>query len=62
MFIDNIIFRHGAPRKPITDRGSNCTANLMKEVCRMLNINKVYTYFYHPQSDKFVEKVNGIII
>ena len=28
----------------------------------MLNINKVYTSSYHPQSDGFVERVNGIIL
>ena len=46
----------------ITDRSSNLTAHLMREVCCMLNINKVCTLLNHPQSDGIAERVNGIIV
>ena len=62
LFIDNIIFCHGAPRKFITDRESNFTSTMMKEICCILNINKAFTSSYHPQTDGFVERVNGILI
>ena len=62
LFKETIIFHHGTPQKFITDSGTNFTANLMKEECRMLNIHKVYTSSYYPQSGGFVERVNGIIL
>ena len=61
LFMDNIIFRHGAPRRFLTDRGSNFISKLMKEVCRMVNVEKIFTSTYHPQCDGFVERINGVI-
>lgn len=61
LFQETIIFHHGTPQKFITDSRTNFTANLIKEGCRMLNILKVYTSSYHPQSGGFVERVNGTI-
>lgn len=61
LFIKNI-FHHTAPRKFITDIGSNFASHLMGEVRYMLDINKVYASSYHPQSDRFFERVNSLIV
>ncbi|XP_065670064.1 uncharacterized protein LOC136088898 [Hydra vulgaris] len=61
LFVDNIVFRHGAPRRFLTDRGSNCTGKLIKVVCDILNVKKLFTTAYHPQTDGFVERINGVL-
>ena len=61
LFMDHVVFRHGPPRKFLTDRGTNFTSNLVKEMCNLLRIKKVSTSSYHPQTNGFIERVNGIL-
>lgn len=37
-FVENIIVRHGTPKRLLTDMGANFTSALFKEVCRNLGI------------------------
>ena len=62
IIVDEIFTRHGAPRTLLTDRGSNFLSSLMKEVCHLLNIKKLNTTAYHPQTDGLVERFNGTLI
>ena len=59
LLVDDIIGRHGAPRKLLSDRGSNYLSSLIREVCFLMNTEKVFTTSYHPQSDGLVERFNG---
>ncbi|UYV77623.1 hypothetical protein LAZ67_15001761 [Cordylochernes scorpioides] len=46
--IEHIILRHGAPKFLISDRGSQFTSNLMKEVMKMCKVKHCFTTSYHP--------------
>lgn len=56
---DLIITRHGAPTTLLSDRGTNFLSKLMHEVYVMMNIKKLNTSSYRPQTDGLVEKFNS---
>ena len=56
---DEILGRHRAPRRLISDRGANFLSSLVREVCFLMNTHKVFTTSYHPQCDGLVERFNG---
>ena len=52
-------FRHnGFPRCLMSDQGKEFCNNILKEMCYYLNIKKVRTTPYHPQSNGTVERVH----
>ena len=57
-FVDEVISRHGVPSKLLTDQGRNFEADLMREVFRLLGVEKLRTSPYHPQTDGQVERLN----
>ena len=52
---------HGMPRKFLRDRGSNFLRKLLQSAYTILNIKKINTSSDHPQTDGFVERINGVI-
>ncbi|UYV71623.1 hypothetical protein LAZ67_8003894, partial [Cordylochernes scorpioides] len=60
--IEHIFLRHGAPRFLISDRGSQFTSNLMKEVMKMCKIKHCFTTSYHPQTNGLTERLNRTLI
>nr|XP_025037655.1 uncharacterized protein LOC112544857 [Pelodiscus sinensis] len=48
----------GLPRELLTDQGTNLTSKVMTELCRTLQIRKLRTSVYHPQTDGLVERFN----
>ncbi|UYV79257.1 K02A2.6-like, partial [Cordylochernes scorpioides] len=60
--IEHIILRHGAPRFLISDRGSQFTSNLMKEVMKMCKVKHCFTTSYHPQTNGLTERLNRTLI
>ncbi|HBK71150.1 MAG TPA: hypothetical protein DDZ39_05755 [Flavobacteriaceae bacterium] len=58
VFIEDIIFKYGAPSKLITDQGTNFLSEVMSEVNEFFKIDKHTTSAYHPQSDGLVERFN----
>lgn len=62
LFVNEIIGRHGAPRTLLLDRGQNFLFKLLKEICRLVNTEKVFTTSYHPQTDGLVERLNGTLV
>lgn len=62
VFVEEIICRHGTPEKLLTDQGSNFTSDLLKETCRLLDIKKIETTAYHPQSNGIVERSHQTIM
>jgi transposase InsO family protein len=60
-FFEEIICRHGCPKRLLSDRGSQFLSTLIKEVCRLLDINQVYTSGYHPQTNGQTERIHRII-
>jgi transposase InsO family protein len=61
ILIDYIICRHGFPTVLLSDRGPGFTSSLMGCVMKQLNIKKIKTTAYHPQSNGGVEIVNKTV-
>lgn len=57
----DIICRYGAPRKLVSDRGSNFMSTLIKELCKLFQVVKVETSSYHPQANSTCERMNSVI-
>ncbi|XP_064469691.1 uncharacterized protein LOC135384419 [Ornithodoros turicata] len=51
--------RVGVPREVLSDRGSNFTSEMMREVDRLLSVKHLTTTPYHPIANGLVEKFNG---
>jgi len=62
LFVEQIVCRHGIPQELLSDRGQNFLSTLMQEVCRLLQVKKLNTSGYHPQTDGLVEKFNSTLI
>lgn len=60
VFVTHIIVRHGSPRQLITDQGANFVSKLFKEVCKLLQIEKIQTTAYHPQSNGVLERSHKV--
>ncbi|KAL8572873.1 hypothetical protein ACOMHN_011122 [Nucella lapillus] len=53
--------RTGIPESVLTDKGSQFTGQVMKEVYRLLAIKGQYTTPYHAQCNGLVERFNGTL-
>jgi transposase InsO family protein len=53
--------RVGVPKELLTDQGSNFMLDLIKQVCKLLKINKLCTTPYHPEANGLVENFNGVL-
>ncbi|UYV62216.1 hypothetical protein LAZ67_1008247, partial [Cordylochernes scorpioides] len=59
---ENVILKHGAPRYMISDRGSQFTSNLVKEITKICQIQHCLTTSYHPQTNGLTERLNRTLI
>lgn len=62
LFVDHIVCQHGIPEELLSDRGTNFLSSLLLEVCKLLEVKKLNTSGYHPQTDGLVEKFNSTLI
>ena len=53
--VDNMFCRFSIPRQLHSDQGAEFESRWIKELSKMLQINKFRTTPYHPQSDGLVE-------
>ena len=51
----------GIPDEILTDQGSNLMSSLLQEMYLMLNISRLRTSPYHPQTDGLTERLNGAL-
>ena len=56
-----IFSRMGVPQEILTDRGTQFTSDLMREVGRLLSLKQMTTTPYHPMCNGLVEKFNGTL-
>ena len=59
LLVEEIVCRHGAPEHLLSDRGTNFLSDLVYKVCQLLNISKVNTSGYHPQTDGLVDGLHA---
>lgn len=57
-FVNEVILKHGAPTKLLSDQGANFTSQLISEICKLCSVRKIQTSPYHPQCDGLVERFN----
>ena len=62
LLINQIITRHGAPEKLLSDQGKPFLSKLIKSIYSDLGIKKIQTTAYHPQTDGIVERFNRTMI
>ena len=60
--VTELFLRFGVPRILHSDQGSEFQSELIKEVCRLLEIQQTRTTPYRPQSDGQVERFNRTLI
>jgi hypothetical protein len=58
IFINEIVARHSAPSRLLSDQGANLRSALIKNICDYLNTKKVQTAPYNPKCDGLTEKAN----
>ena len=51
-----VLAHTGIPKELLSDQGTVFMGKVMKETCRLLNINKLQTTPYHPQSNGILER------
>jgi len=58
LFRDNVWKLHRLPKSIILDRGPQFTAELMRELNKMLGIKSKMSTVFHPQTDGQIERIN----
>jgi hypothetical protein len=61
-FFNEIITRYGVPHNIITDNGTNFAKGVFTEYCSQKGIRLDLASVAHPQSNRQVEKENGLIL
>ena len=61
LLVDEIICRHGAPARLLSDRGTHFTNAIVKAVAEQFMINRAFTTPYHPQTDGQTERFNATL-
>ena len=57
-----VFSRIGVPRQLLTDQGSQFVGKMVQQLCRKLNIEKLQTTPYHPQSNGCLERWHGTVV
>ncbi|KAL5510935.1 hypothetical protein ACEPAG_4692 [Sanghuangporus baumii] len=58
LFRQHVFKYYGAPKRVISNRGSNFTAQFLKEFCRLIDVDWKTSTAYHPQTDGQTERLN----
>ena len=61
LFVDYVWRYHGLPRKLISDRGTQFTSSMFRDICSLLNIEQGLSSAFHPQSDGQTERLNRVM-
>ena len=57
----DVFSRVGFPSEILSDKGSQFTSDLMKEVCRLISLKELFTTPYNPKCNGWCERYNGIV-
>ena len=61
-FVQNIVLKYGIPEVILTDQGGNFLSELFTNVCKLLQIKKVQTTAFHPESNGGLERGHRVIV
>ena len=61
ILVNEICFRFSPPQTLLSDLGSNFISEVVKETCKLLGIERIYTSPYHPQTDGLLEKFHSTL-
>jgi transposase InsO family protein len=61
-FHENVVCRHGAPKRLLSDNGSAFTSALFQNICKMYNIKNVYSPAYYPKAQGETERMNRTML
>ena len=59
---DGLFTHYGFPNSILSDQGHNFESNLIKELCDLGGICKIYTTPYHPQGNGQCKWFNSTLI
>jgi len=62
VLVEQIVCRYGCPRTLLSDRGGEFLSELSNETYRLMNIKKLNTSGYRPQTNGMVEKFNHTLV
>ena len=57
----DVFSRVGFPTEILSDKGSQFTSDLMREVCRLISLKQLFTTPYNPKCNGLCERMNGIL-
>ena len=61
MFWENFIRHYGFPEKFLSDQGRNFESELISELCKLAQVEKVHTTPYHPMTNGQCERFNSTL-
>ena len=62
LLVDNIFSVFGIPENLLSDQGRNFESEVIKQLCCLLDIKKIFTCPYSPRSDAICERFNRTMI
>jgi len=61
ILVEQVFCRFGTQVALLTDNAGELDGKLMSEICRLLDIDKQHTSFYHPETNSVAERFHGTL-
>lgn len=61
-FVQNVVLKYGIPETILTDQGANFLSELFANVCKLLQIRKIQTTAFHPESNGSLEREHKVLV
>ena len=61
VLVEQVFCRLGTPLALLTDNAGELDGRLMQEICRLLDIDKQHTSYYHPETNSVAERFHGTL-
>jgi transposase InsO family protein len=61
-FVQNNILKYGIPEVILTDQGANFLSELFASVCKLLQIKKIQTTAFHPESNGSLGRGHKVLV
>ena len=61
-FVQNVVLKYGIPETILTDQEANFLSELCANVCKLLQIKKIQTTAFHPESNGSLERRYKVLV